>query len=229
MWLCENVVWAVSTESVGHDFSIALTSAGAPVVGVLVELQRSQDTSVPIAADGPTNSNGVAYFSAVPRGSYWARVKGGLLFPGKDLNVSDDEVSGNQFSIEWPRETLRSQVLRGKLVTSLRSTDSGSPLRKTRVQLLDLHTGQLIEQTMTESDGSYSLSTILPGVYVLRITPPIRKDFTESSRDTAVEVDGSASEASLPTMKVLQSECDGVELLVLRPGHSGKNDEDWTR
>jgi hypothetical protein len=92
--------------------------------------------------------------------------------------------------------------------------EADRPVRSAKVQLVDLHSSRVIETTRALDDGSYQFSTIEPGVYDLRVIPPTKDKKTEpASGDVAIELDPVAHESTIPEMKVLQSECEGVQLL----------------
>jgi len=77
-----------------------------------------------------------------------------------------------------------------------------------------MRSSQVLETQSAVGDGSYEFSTVEPGLYVVRIIPPARdKKIEPASGDLAVELDPAAQEFMIPEMKVLQSECAGVQLL----------------
>jgi hypothetical protein len=71
---------------------------------------------------------------------------------------------------------------------------------------------RLIESVQTDDNGSYEFSTAEPGLFVLRVKLPARGKIESGKDDLAVELDPAAKEVSIPEMKVLQSECSGVQL-----------------
>jgi len=210
-WLECDVVWPFSVEGVGPDFSMNVSFKEAPVAWARIALVRGDGEVVAIAE---TDSNGTAEFSAIVPGSYTPRAEDGLLFPDNEfIDVKASHRSGEEIKVFWPGMTVAVRALHGRLTTSKEVSDEGLPWRDGNVELLDLHTGRLIESTHTDGDGSYEFTTVQPGLYVFRATmPENKKGNTSESHDLAVELDPSAKEAAMPEMKVLQSECAGVQL-----------------
>lgn len=100
-----------------------------------------------------------------------------------------------------------------KLIAPGEAAGADRPLRQATVKLLDLRSSRVIETTPALDDGSYKFSTVEPGLYVLRVVPPAKDKKTEpASGDLAVELDPVAEESTIPEMKVLQSDCYGVQL-----------------
>ena len=189
----------------------------SPVQGVRVVLtsggtMRSGPDDGRVVATAKADSRGIAHFFAVPAGAYMASVQDGLLFSEPEVKVLDSEKSGQEFALDWPVEAIPVRALRGRLTMSEELSEEPTPLQEASVELLDLRTSRLIEASQTNENGSYEFSTVTPGLYVLRVNRPAKGKIESGKRDLAVELDPAAREVAIPEMKVLQSECAGVQL-----------------
>jgi hypothetical protein len=206
-----------TTETFGPDFSIKLVLHEHPISGVSVLLirggmMRNSPDDGAILASAPTNSEGIARFFAVPPGKYTVSVEGGLLFSEPEMRVESNGEIGRAFSIEWPDNALKVRTLRGKLLGTEKIPGPTVPLQETSVQLLDLRTGQLLQDTFTSVDGSYAFSSTAPGLYGVRVTPPPKPDVRQSSAIVAIELDPAAKERSIPELRLRQAECIGIAI-----------------
>jgi hypothetical protein len=94
------------------------------------------------------------------------------------------------------------------------ASEEDRPLQSAAVKLLDLRSSRVVETQRTAADGSYEFSMLEPGLYVVRVIPPAHnKKPNPASGDLAVELDPTALESTIPELKVLQSDCAGVQLL----------------
>jgi hypothetical protein len=220
-WLRCDADWMFTPYDVGTDFSLKLSFRQAPLPGFRVVLTPSggstdsnEHSRVPVTA--VTDSSGTAHFLAVPTGKYIAGARNGLSFPSNQVTVHSDGDFEDEVAIEWPLdlEELPVRALRGKLIVPGEDAEAGRPLRHATVKLLDLRSSRVIETTRTLSDGSYQFSTIEPGLYALRVIPPTEDNKPKpASGDIAIELDPVAQDSAIPEMKVLQSECEGVQLV----------------
>jgi hypothetical protein len=219
-WLICDVDWIFSEETVGPSFSLKTSFRGTPVTGARITLNKDGK----VAATVTTNQKGVARFVSIPPGKYDPQSPDGLLFPTGRLviEVKPKHASGERVSLDWPNSSLAYRFLRGRFTTSEEVSDPEIPLRNTIVELRDVYTGRLIESGSTDANGDYQFSTTTPGLYALRLVLPKKGQAGVENRDLAVELDPSAKEYSIPEMKVVQSDCYGVELLRRSP-----TDEFW--
>jgi hypothetical protein len=203
---------------VGSDFSVTLSFRRVPLQGIHVVLSprgesadASRHSRAPVTA--VTDSTGTAHFLAVPPGKYYAAAKNGLFFPSNEVTVHTDGDFDTEVEIEWPLVPLPVRALRGKLAVPQERAGADRPLRFATAQLVDLRSSRVIETQRTIADGSYEFSTVKPGLYVVRIIPPAKDKKKEAaSGDLAVELDPVAQEPTIPEMRVLQSDCAGVQL-----------------
>jgi hypothetical protein len=217
-WLLCDVSWIFTPYDVGADFSVSLSFHRVPLSGIRVVLTPSGESAdasghsrAPVTA--VTDSSGTAHFLAVPPGKYGAAAKNGLFFPSNEFTVHTDGDFDNEVEIEWPLVPLPVRALRGKLAVPQEGAGADRPLRFATAQLVDLRSSRVIETQRTIADGSYEFSTVEPGLYVVRIIPPHKEKNTEAaSGDLAVELDPVAQEPTIPELKVLQSDCAGVQL-----------------
>lgn len=213
--------WIFTPYDVGRDFSVKLSSRQAPLPGIRIVLTPSgelKDVSgnrrVPVTAI--TDSSGTAHFLAVTPGKYNAEAKNGLDFPSNEVTVhsAGEGDFDAEVEIEWPLEPLPVRTLRGRLLEPGAGNKPDRPSRSTKVNLVDLRSSRVVETQRTLEDGSYEFSTVEPGLFVVRVVPPTKdKKTKESSADLAVELDPIAQEPTIPELKVVQSECAGVQLL----------------
>jgi hypothetical protein len=203
---------------VGHDFSVKLSFRKAPLPEIQVTLTPIGELAdanghLRIAISAVSDSSGTANFIGVPSGKYTIGAKDGVPFPHNELTVHTKGNSDKEITIEWPLETLQVRTLRGKLITQAEETDVERPLQPATVELVDLRSPKVLETQSTIGDGSYEFSTIEPGLYVVRVIPPAKDEKTTPARgDIAIELDPAAKEAIIPDLKVIQSECAGVQL-----------------
>jgi hypothetical protein len=214
-WLVCDVDWIFAEEAVGPSFSLKTSFHGTPVAGARLTLNKDGK----VAATATTNQRGVARFVSIPPGKYDPESPDGLLFPSGRLviEVKPKHASGEKVSLDWPNSSLAYRFLRGRFTTSEEVNDAEIPLRNTLVELRDVYTGRLIESGFTDVNGDYQFSTTNPGLYALRLVLPKKEQAGFENRDLAVELDPSAKEYSIPEMKVVQSDCYGVQLLRRSP------------
>jgi len=220
-WLVCDVDWIFTPYDVGTDFSVKLSYHQQPLPGIRVVITPSgelRDTAgrlrVPVTA--MTDSSGTAHFLAVTPGKYNAEAKNGLDFPSNEVTVhsAGDGDFDAEIEIEWPLEPLPVRTLRGRLLAPGEGDKPDRPFRSATVNLVDLRSSRVVETQRTLEDGSYEFSTVEPGLFVVRVIPPTKdKQTKELSGDLAVELDPVAEEPTIPELKVLQSECAGVQLL----------------
>lgn len=220
-WLECDVDFLFTTETVGPDFSLSVSFKDAPIVGVRVSLVRGGVEWKPgdgeVVATAETDSSGIAQFYAIAPGSYTPKAEDGLFFPNNEfIDVRARHRAGEQVKVHWPVWPMAVRALRGRLTTSKEVSDDGMPWRDGDVEILDLRTGRLIESTHTDGDGGYEFAVAEPGLYVFRAMMAAKKKGNEpESHDLALELDPSAKEGTIPEMKVIRSDCDGVQLLRL--------------
>jgi hypothetical protein len=214
-WLVCDLDWIFTEEVVGPSFSLKTSFHGAPVTGARITLNKDGK----VAATATTNQKGVALFVSIPPGKYDPQSPDGLLFPIGRLviEVKPKHASREKVSLDWPNSSLAYRFLRGRFTTSEEVDDPEIPLRNTLVELRDVYTGRLIESGSTDANGDYQFSTTTPGLYALRLVLPKKEQAGFENRDLAVELDPSAKEYSILEMKVVQSDCYGVQLLRRSP------------
>jgi hypothetical protein len=220
-WLLCDIDWIFTPYDVGSDFSVTLLFHQTPVSGIRVVLTPSGELTdasghkrVPVTA--VTDTTGTAHFLAVPRGKYNAGADNGLQFPSNEVTVhgAGDGDFEAEIEIEWPLEPLPVRTLRGRLLAPGVGDKLDRPLRSATVNLVELRSSRVVETQRTIEDGSYEFFTVEPGLYVVRVIPPAKdKKAKELSGDLAIELDADAHEPTIPDLKVLQSECSGVQVL----------------
>ncbi len=209
--LCD-VSWLFTPYDVGRDFSVKLSYQQAPLPRIRVVLEANDYGKASVSA--MTDSSGTAHFLAVPPGKYSAGAKNGLQFPSNEVTVHADGDFDSEIEIEWPLEPLPVRTLRGRLLAPGEGDGPDRPFRSATVNLVDLGSSRVVETQRTIEDGSYEFATVEPGLYVVRVIPPAKdKKTKELSGDLAVELDAAAKEPTIPELRVLQSECAGVQLL----------------
>jgi len=218
-WLTCDIFWASTPYDVSRDFAVKLAYRQAPVPEVHVTLTpRGEVRDANGRPRGPisaaTDSSGTARFVAVPSGEYTVGAKDGLVFPSNELTVHARGHFDNEIAIRWPLDPLPVRTLSGKLITQAEETDAEVPLQPAIVELVDLRSSKVLETQNTIGDGSYEFSTLEPGLYVIRVTPapPRVEKTTPTSGGIAIEVDPAAEESAIPKLRVLQSDCFGVQL-----------------
>ena len=210
-WLRCDVDWLFTEEAVSPSFSLKLSFHGVPVAGTQIALNKDGK----IAATATTNRDGIARFEGMAPGKYDPESVGGLLFPSGTLviQVETKHASGDRLKLDWPNYSTPYQFLRGRFTISEEEDGPEIPLRHTTVELRDVYNARLIESGSTDSNGDYQFFTTDPGLYALRLVLPKKGQTGLENRDLAVELDPSAKEYSIPEMKVVQSDCYGVQLL----------------
>ena len=214
-WLDCDVDWIFTEEAVGPSFSLKASFHGTPVAGARITLNKDGK----VATTATTNQHGVARFVSIPPGKYEPESPDGLLFPSGRLviEVKAKHASGEKVSLDWPNYSLTYRFLRGRFTISEQVNDTEIPLRNTPVELRDVYTARVIESGSTDANGDYQFSTTTPGLYALRLVLPKKGQAGFENRDLAVELEPSAKECSIPEMKVVQSDCYGVQLLRRSP------------
>jgi hypothetical protein len=210
-WLECDVDWIFSEEIVGPGFSLQFSFRAAPIAGVPISLSKSGN----VVSTTRTNSHGVAHFRAISPGNYDPSSPGGLLFPSGSLviEVKADHPSGERVKLDWPGHSVTTQNLRGKFTVSEELNDPDIPLRNASVELLDPYTSKLIEASYTDVNGDYEFATTIPGVYALRLRLAKKGETGSEAHDLSVELAPGAKEHSIPEMKAVHSDCNGLQLL----------------
>jgi hypothetical protein len=212
------VDWIFSDPAAGSDFSLRVFFHGTPISGVQIALDKS-------AQAAKTDSNGVAHFRTVPKGSYHPYSPDGLLFPSGsfEIEVDPEHASGERIEIEWPSDSIAVRNLRGRFsVSPEQGNNVEIPLRNASIELRDLRTSRLIESAQTDANGDYEFTTKDSRLYALRLTLP--KDGGDGSvyHEVAIELDPAAKEISIPAMKAVQSDCNGLQLF-----QRSEKDDTW--
>jgi hypothetical protein len=210
-WLDCDVDWIFSEATVGPNFSIQISFHRAPVARTRISLEKDGK----VVATSRTNQRGVARFDAIPPGKYHPESPDGLLFPSGIMvvEVKAGYTSGKKVALDWPGGSVAYRFLRGRFTISEQLSGPETPLRNAAIELREVYTGRLIESTSTDSNGDYQFATTNPGVYALRLVLPKKNQAGIEKRDLAVELNPAAEEYSIPEMKVVQSDCAGVQLL----------------
>jgi hypothetical protein len=184
---------------------------GAPVGGTRISLNKVGK----VVATARTNQQGVARFDVIPPGTYDSESPDGLLFPSGRLviKVEAGHASGERVTLHWPNYSVAYRLLRGRFTIAEQPNDPGTPLRNAVVELRDVYTARLIESGSTDANGDYEFATTDPGLYALRLVLPKKGQAGLESRDLAIELDATAKDYSIPEMKVVQSDCYGIQLL----------------
>jgi hypothetical protein len=204
---------------VDRRFSVKLSYHQASIPDIEVTLTPIGDVKnasghLRASISALTDSSGTARFVDAPSGKYTLGTKNGLVFPSNVLTVHAKGHFHNEIAIRWPLDPLPVRTLRGKLITQAEETDVERPLQPATVELVDLRSSRVLEVQGTIGDGSYEFSTLEPGLYVIRVIPPAKDEKAPPvSGNLAVELDPAAQEATIPEMKVEQSDCAGVQLL----------------
>jgi hypothetical protein len=207
-WVTCESNWMAEDHSSGPNFTVRVSFRGQPIAGTRVVLMGEM-ADVPHAgsefvATHHTDSNGVAHFSGIPRGTYKAHIERALLAPGEEIDVEAGHAASNEFQIEWPEEPIVTRSVRGWI----RSWQKSSPQNRSElrphgnvlVQLLDLRSGHPLASMHTNSDGYYEFYAPNDGLYVLRIGE--HPDPSINSYDQAVEVAGNAMLDHVPDLEV---------------------------
>lgn len=207
-------------ETVGPSFSLKVSFHGTPVAGTRITLNKGRKA----LATARTNRGGFARFERIAPGKYDAESPDGLLFPSGRLviEIKADHSAGEKLTLHWPSDSVAYRVLRGRFTISEELNDPEIPLRSTVVELRDVYTARLIESGSTDANGDYEFATTDPGLYALRLVLPKKGQAGFENRDLAVELDPSAKEYSIPEMKVVQSDCYGVQLF-----RRSKTEDHW--
>ncbi len=210
-WLNCDVDWIFSEQTVGSDFSLWMSFHALPVAGVRISLTKDGA----VVATTRTNSDGVAHFKSIPPGNYDPVSADGLLFPSSSLviHVEAGHIPGEKVKLDWPNHSVATRNLRGKFTVSEQPDGPDIPLRNARVEILDPYTSKLNESGHTDINGDYEFATRIPGVYALRLTLAKKDELGSETRDLPVELDPTAKEYSIPEMKAVHSDCNGLQLL----------------
>jgi hypothetical protein len=216
-WLTCDVDWIFTPYDVGPDFAVNLSFHQVPLLGIRVALNPNggladsgERRKAPVTV--VTDSAGTAHFLAVPPGKYTADAKDGLLFPSNEVTVHAGGDFEEEISIEWPLSLLPVRTLRGQLIEPGKGT-ANRPFQWATVELVDLRSSRVMEAQRTTADGSYEFSRTEPGPYVVRIIPVSKDKKAEPKSGLGIELDPVAQESTIPQLKVVQSECAGVQLL----------------
>jgi len=207
-WVTCDSSWTIEGHTTGPNFTVKVSFRGQPIAGTRVVLtgERSDapQSGSEVLASHHTDSNGVAHFSGIPRGTYKAHLDRALLAPGQEIDVEASHPASNEFQIEWPEEPILTRSVRGWI----RSWQKSSPQNRSElrphgnvvVQLLDLRSGQPLASMHTNSDGYYEFYVPNDGLYILRIGE--HPDPSTNSYDQAVEVAGDSIREHVPDLEV---------------------------
>jgi hypothetical protein len=210
-WLNCDVDWPFSEEDVGPDFSLQISFHSTPIPSTKIELRKNGGD---VVATSKTDSRGIAHFHAIPAGRYTADSADGLLFPPTNLKVDAKHASIEKATVDWPEHAIAVRSPRGRF--SVSEEEKGSPalpLRGATVELRDLYSGRVIESKSTDINGDFEFATKDHGVYALRLTLLKKGEADPDYHYLAFVLDPAASEESIPEIKAVQTECNGIQVL----------------
>lgn len=186
------------------DFTVQVSFRGETISGVRVTL-----TSEDPLADGSgrhvmgtlaTGADGVARFTKIPPGKYIAHVNEGLLAQSQDLEVEAQYTNTDTVELEWPRAPIATRNVRGWLTGWEKLTPQNQsyrvPLANVQVQLFDLRSGKMLDNTRTDEDGYYEFPNSRSGLYVVRVSEG--KYPSMEGYDEAIEVASNAVSEEMP-------------------------------
>jgi hypothetical protein len=214
-WLDCDIDWIFSEETVGPRFSLQMSFKGSAIPGVQIFLSQGGNA----VATARTNSCGVAHFDTIPPGKYDSGSSNGLLYPSRSLliEVKADHKLGEKLKLDWPGYSYAYRFLRGRFTTSDLLSDPDIPLQNAVVELRDVYTAKLIESGSTDANGDYEFATTDPGLYALRLVLPKKGEAGFENRDLPIVLDPAAKKISIPQLRVVQSDCAGVQLFRWSP------------
>ena len=206
-WPTCNGDWIDHDRTTGPNFTVRVSFRGAPIVGtrvVLTDAVESVQNNSAVIASHKTDSDGIAHFTGIPRGTYMAHLDQALLAPGEDVYVEANDNSSSEFQIEWPEAPIVARSVQGWI----RSWQKSSPQNRSElrphanvlIQLLDLRSGKRLASMHTNADGYYEFFTAKDGLYILRIGE--HSDPSIDSYDQAVDVASDATLEHVPDLEV---------------------------
>ncbi len=201
-WLNCDIDRLSSESETGPDFSIRLSYRESPLSGYRITVVSNSGELV--AAD-QTDAQGIARFVGIPAGRYVTSVDG-LAGPRTEIRVKASIRPGRNVGLEWPADVAVVRKVQGRLGRS--ENDVVSPFQFASLEVLDLRTAFPVASALTDSDGHYLFSTVMPGLYVLRVSFPAQKGMEAATHDIPVEVNSEADDEELPAIKFERSECD---------------------
>jgi hypothetical protein len=194
------------------NFVVKVEHREKPVSGVRVDIT---DKGGSIVASLVSDSNGEARFSNIPPGTYSI---GGDYLQGIDVSVNEAESEDqpiDRFSLIWMSDAIVSNTLLGKIevptpdpkwqppakfkdaprLLYLISPKVLVPLSGGAVEVWDVASTRKIDQTLTDSRGSFWLATPSSGFYRLKIIPDQNDEkFKSDAGEVLVEISQDTAE-----------------------------------
>jgi hypothetical protein len=208
-WLLCSIDWIFTSYTARPDFTVKVASAGKPVSNLilLLEAEQSPTGSDPTASLArKTNADGVAEFTAIPRGKYWVRPDG-LLRGSTEINIDPNSRKSDKITLEWPLTMITVRTVKGTVVSEKKST----PLEGVRVELLDVRNSTLLGDTYSDLDGRYEIDAPTEGSFALRLTP---RGESVNHEEIGIEVRKQSANVELPAIRLENTDC-GLQLSFL--------------
>lgn len=178
--------------TVSRSFSIHVGNDVGPVTGLKLkvvrfkseefnklngEQQRHISDLTPfeeVFAESTTDAEGMAHFSVDKAGSYTLSAENPADQLGVELRISDQSQSP-PLEVKWPANLILTTArLRGKLTKGLYSSRS-LPIKRNALMLHTLIDYRDVAATVTDENGAFDFSAVLPGFYFLQIVPTTAK------------------------------------------------------
>jgi hypothetical protein len=182
---------------VPNAFDVLLQDRGHPLIGMEVLVQRyiSSDRweTVRVAL---TDSAGRARFTNVPSGEFVVTTHAASGNDSRAIKVTHDtqQKAATQIELVWPaKKVIVTRSFGGTFISLPTREVPSEPLRAVKVDVLEAHSGHFEASLLTDEQGEFTLKTLPPGIYFLRLS---RENRDEDDRiwgwklegDVAVEV-----------------------------------------
>lgn len=218
----------ITAHRVGSELSVQVRFRDAPAGGVTVFIKRARDAQDSIGetvATLVTDATGMVHFRGLPLGRFRIEtIKGKLDGTSARLRVvKDDSKKETRLEVSWPSsEPLRIQRFAGTLSAPV-IHDTGHPLMdlahasvgklsQATLSLSDAVSGDLVATGVTDEQGVFSVVSVQPGIYWLRIRQSASQKLAggEISDSLLIEIDPKHGKPLL-SGQIGRGGCGGIE------------------
>ncbi len=177
---------------VNSTFRAVVTSGKTPVASIKVALS---DETGKVMAERTTDKMGVALFRSLRTGTYSVSAVRSGMYADEEIEITaGDAKSLSDVALSWPpTEVVRTRSLKGQFLCCKRvgtQADGGYvPIFRADLHVMDGNTGKAVADGKTSEDGTFDLSTLTPGLYIVHLRWPMDKPTIQSELEGSIPIE----------------------------------------